>query len=353
MTHASVNSGYNKIRLLFVFLCLLVLVFFFLDITIGTISIPVKSVFQILFSKGTDNSAWLYIVQKIRLPKACTAIIVGCGLSVCGLQMQTLFRNPLADPSILGISSGASLGVALVMFYSGSITSLYTIQELGISGSWLIIVAGASGAAMIMLIVIFISARLKDNIVVLIIGVMIATLVTSIISIWQYFSAPEQIKEFLIWTFGSLGGVTGDHLKVLALVVCIGLIISFASSKMLNVLLLGENYARSMGLTVRRARFLIICSTSILAGSITAFCGPISFIGLAVPPLTRSLLNTADHKILIPGCCLMGTSIMLICDVISQITGSQTSLPINIITGLVGAPVVVLIIISRNRSRLV
>lgn len=353
MTRPSLNFGVNKIRLIYICLSVLVLVFFFLDITIGTIAIPVKSVFKILLNNGTDNSAWLYIVQKIRLPKACTAIIVGCGLSVCGLQMQTLFKNPLADPSILGISSGASLGVALVMFYAGSITSLYTIQELGISGSWLIIIAGASGAAMIMLIVIFISSRLKDNIVVLIIGVMIATIITSVISIWQYFSAPEQIKEFLIWTFGSLGGVTGDHLKVLALVVCIGLIISFASAKILNVLLLGENYARSMGLTVRSARFLIICSTSILAGSITAFCGPISFIGLAVPPLTRSLLDTADHKLLIPGCCLMGTSIMLGCDVISQITGSQTALPINIITGLVGAPVVVFIIISRNRSRLV
>lgn len=339
--------------LLFAILGMLVVVFFFLDIIIGSIAIPVKTVVRIFLNQGSGNSAWLYIVEKIRIPKACTAVLVGCGLSVCGLQMQTLFKNPLADPSILGISSGASLGVALVMFYAGSITSLYTIQELGLGGSWLIIFSGAAGASLIMLLVIFVSSKLKDNIIVLIIGVMIATLVTSIISVWQYFSAPELIKEYLIWTFGSLGGVTGNQLKVMALVVAFGLVISFASSKMLNVLLLGENYARSMGLTVKRARFLIICSTSILAGSITAFCGPISFIGLAVPPLTRSLFQTADHKLLIPACCLVGSSIMLICDVISQLTGSQTALPINIITGLVGAPVVVFIIISRNRTRLV
>lgn len=348
---SSLPAGNVSRTLLVPGLLILAALFFILDVSIGTIHIPVRELIRIVFNQHSDNEAWVYIIHKIRIPKAFTAVLVGCGLSVCGLQMQTLFRNPLADPSILGVSSGASLGVALVMFYAGSITSLAAIQELGITGSWLVILAGALGSALVMLVVIFISSKLKDNIVVLVIGVMIATIVTSVISIWQYFSAPELIKEFLMWTFGSLGGVTGSHLLVLAMVVMIGLLISFASSKYLNVLLLGENYARSMGLTVRRARLLIICSTSILAGGITAFCGPISFIGLAVPPLTRALFRTSDHKLLIPGCCLTGTTIMLACDVISQLTGSETALPINIITGLVGAPLVVWIIISRNKVR--
>ncbi len=339
------------IRIVVPALLLLVTVLFFLDVSTGTVRIPLSEILHIIAGKGSSNDAWVYIINRIRIPKAFTAVLVGCGLSVCGLQMQTLFRNPLADPSILGVSSGASLGVALIMFYAGSITSLYTIQELGISGSWLIILAGSLGAALVMGIVLLISSRLRDNIVVLIIGVMIATIVTSVISIWQYFSAPEQIKEFLMWTFGSLGGVTGTHLSVLAVVVSLGIITSMASSKFLDVLLLGENYARSMGLTVRKARFLIICSTSILAGGITAFCGPISFIGLAVPPLTRSVFRTSVHRLLIPGCCLVGTAIMLSCDLITQLTGGQTALPINIITGLVGAPLVVWIIITRNKVR--
>lgn len=329
----------------------MLILLFFMDVATGSVHIPLKEVFKILFNNTSSDDTWLYIVNRIRIPKALTAVIVGCGLSVSGLQMQTLFRNPLAGPSVLGITSGACLGVALVMLSAGTITSLYTIRELGISGSWLIILASSLGASLVMIAVVAISARLKDNVTVLIVGVMIGNIITSVISIWQYFSAPEQIKDYLMWTFGSLGGVTGSQLYVLALVVFIGLIISFISSKLLNALLLGENYARSMGLTVKRARILIICSTSILAGSITAFCGPIAFIGIAVPPLTRSLFNTSDHRLLIPCCCLMGTAIMLLCDLVSQITGSQTALPINVITALVGSPVVIWIIVRRNNLR--
>lgn len=332
-------------------LIILLLVCFILDVALGSVDIPFKEVFKIFFSFGSDNDAWIYIVEKIRIPKAVTAILVGCGLSVSGLQMQTLFRNPLAGPSVLGITAGASLGVALIMLSAGSVTSLYAIQALGISGSWLLIVASSLGAAIIMLIIVAISAKLRDNVIMLIVGVMIANITLSIISIWQYFSAPDQIKEYLLWTFGSLGGVTQSHLYVLAVVVFLGTFISFASSKLLDALLLGENYARSMGLTVNRARILIICSTSILAGSITAFCGPIGFIGIAVPHLARSLFNTSNHRILIPGCCLIGTILMLICDIISQLPGSQTALPINVITALVGSPVVIWVIISKNNLR--
>ena len=322
-----------------------------LDVALGSVHIPLKDVIKILFTPDAGNDTWVYIIEKIRLPKALTAIIVGCGLSVSGLQMQTLFRNPLAGPSVLGITAGASLGVALVMLSAGSITSLYTIKELGISGSWLIIMASSMGAALIMILIVSISSALKDNVIVLIVGVMIGNITLSVISIWQYFSSPELIKDYLLWTFGSLGGVTGEQLLILAVVVFAGLLISFLSSKLLDALLLGDNYARSMGLTVKRARILIIGSTSILAGGITAFCGPIGFIGIAVPHLARALFNTSNHRILIPACCLIGTVLMLICDIVAQLPGSQTVLPINVITALVGSPVVIWIIAGPTKLR--
>lgn len=329
----------------------LLVIAFLLDVALGSVHIPVKEVIKVLFTPDSVNESWIYIVEKIRLPKALTAIIVGCGLSVSGLQMQTLFRNPLAGPSVLGITAGASLGVALVMLSAGSITSLYTIKELGISGSWLIIIASSLGAALIMVIIVSISSSLKDNVIVLIVGVMIGNITLSIISIWQYFSSPELIKDYLMWTFGSLGGVTGNQLLILATVVFAGLVISFLSSKLLDALLLGENYARSMGLTVQRARLLIVLSTSVLAGGITAFCGPIGFIGIAVPHLARALFNTSNHRILIPACCLVGTVLMLICDIVAQLPGSQTVLPINVITALVGSPVVIWIIAGPTKLR--
>jgi len=329
----------------------LLVIAFLLDVALGSVHIPVKEVIKVLFTPDSVNESWIYIVEKIRLPKALTAIIVGCGLSVSGLQMQTLFRNPLAGPSVLGITAGASLGVALVMLSAGSIASLYTIKELGISGSWLIIIASSLGAALIMVIIVSISSSLKDNVIVLIVGVMIGNITLSIISIWQYFSSPELIKDYLMWTFGSLGGVTGNQLLILATVVFAGLVISFLSSKLLDALLLGDNYARSMGLTVQRARLLIVLSTSVLAGGITAFCGPIGFIGIAVPHLARALFNTSNHRILIPACCLVGTVLMLICDIVAQLPGSQTVLPINVITALVGSPVVIWIIAGPTKLR--
>ncbi|KIO78063.1 iron ABC transporter [Pedobacter lusitanus] len=339
----------NKIKVSV--LLAILLVAFLLDVALGSVDIPLKEVIKALFTSGSGNDTWIYIIEQIRLPKALTAIIVGCGLSVSGLQMQTLFRNPLAGPSVLGITAGASLGVALVMLSAGSITSLYTIKELGISGSWLIITASSLGAALIMILIVSISSSLKDNVIVLIVGVMIGNITLSLISIWQYFSSPELIKDYLLWTFGSLGGVTGGQLTILAVVVAAGLLISFLSSKLLDALLLGDNYARSMGLTVKRARILIIGSTSILAGGITAFCGPIGFIGIAVPHLARALFNTSNHRVLIPACCLIGTVLMLICDIVAQLPGSQTVLPINVITALVGSPVVIWIIAGPTKLR--
>jgi len=329
----------------------LLLIAFITDIAFGSVSIPLRAVLDIIISGKAGNEAWIYIVEEIRIPKAITAVIVGCGLPVSGLQMQTLFRNPLASPSILGVTAGAGLGVALVMLSAGSITTIYAIKELGISGSWLLLLAASLGAAFIMFLIIAISARIRDNVIMLVVGVMIGNITLSVISIWQYFSAPEQVKDYLLWTFGSLGGVSGSQLYLLAAVVAAGLLISFASSKMLDTLLLGEHYASTMGLTVNRTRLLIIGSTSLLAGSITAFCGPIGFIGVAVPHLARSLFNTSDHRMLIPACCLMGTSLMLLCDIIAQLPGSNSVLPINIITALVGSPVVIWIIMSRNNLK--
>jgi len=345
------QSSSNSRRLIIIGLSVLAVLFFLLDIMLGSVSIPFGEVAKIVFFGESDTTAWLFIIEKIRLPKAITAIIVGCGLSVSGLQMQTLFRNPLAGPSELGITAGAGLGVAAVMLTSGSTASIYAIRQLGVSGSWLIVVMASLGAALVLSMVLLIAGRIKDNVILLIVGVMVGTITVSVISIWQYFSQPEELQEYILWTFGSLGGIVQYHLYVLSGVVAVGLLIAFSSSKALNAMLLGENYARSMGLTVGRTRFIIMASTSLLTGSITAFCGPIGFVGIAIPHITRSLLGTSDHRILIPCCCLVGSVLMLICDIISQMPGTQTVLPINVVTSLLGAPVVIWVIVSRNNLR--
>jgi len=345
------QSSFHSRRLIIIGLSVLAVLFFLLDIMLGSVSIPFREVTRIVFLGESDTTAWLFIVEKIRLPKAVTAIIVGCGLSVSGLQMQTLFRNPLAGPSELGITAGAGLGVAAVMLTSGSTASIYAIRQLGVSGSWLIVVMASLGAALVLSMVLLIAGRIKDNVILLIVGVMVGTITVSVISIWQYFSQPEELQEYILWTFGSLGGIVQYHLYVLSGVVIVGLLIAFSSSKALNAMLLGENYARSMGLTVGKTRFIIMASTSLLTGSITAFCGPIGFVGIAIPHITRSLLGTSDHRILIPCCCMVGTVLMLICDIISQMPGTQTVLPINVVTSLLGAPVVIWVIVSRNNLR--
>ena len=330
-------------------LLLLLELAFLLDISAGAVRIPLHDIFRILLAPSPgDDASWSFIIEKIRLPKAITAVLAGCGLSVGGLQMQTLFRNPLADPGVLGITAGASLGVAAVLLSGGSMATIYAIKELSSPGSWLIAGAACIGAGGVMLLVLVLSGRLRDNVLMLIIGLMIGSITLALISIWQYFSNPEEVKDFLLWTFGSLGGVTGRQLLILGVTVLTGLVAAFLSSKMLDALLLGENYARSMGLTVRRARTIIVCTTSLLAGSITAFCGPIGFIGIAVPHLARLFFNTSSHRVLVPACCLIGTILLLLCDCISQWPGTQSVLPINIITSLVGAPLVILLLVRKR-----
>jgi iron complex transport system permease protein len=324
---------------------------FLLDIGLGSVRIPVADTISILLGQSVDNEAWEAIILKIRLPRSVTAILVGAALSVGGLQMQTLFRNPLAGPSVLGITAGASLGVAAVMLAAGSVATAFSIRQLDIGGSWLIVGASTVGAALVLMIILAISFRIKDNVVMLIVGIMVANITIAIVSVWQYFSDPEQIQEYILWTFGSLGGVTNQQLGVLSFIVISGIVLTFFLSKTLNVLLLGEHYAQSMGLNIRRSRILIIAVTSVLAGAITGFCGPIGFVGIAVPHLTRSFLNTSDHKVLVPSCVLVGGILMLLCDIISQVPGSQTVLPVNAITAMIGSPIVIWIIVKRRNLK--
>lgn len=321
---------------------------FIAKIAVGSVSIPITDVISSIFLGEATYDKYVQIIQRIRIPRAFTAVIAGSALSVGGLQMQTLFRNPLAGPSVLGISAGASLGVAVVMLAAGSVTSVFAIQQLGSIGSWLIIGAASLGSGVVMLLILLIAARIRDHVTLLIIGLMIGNVTIAMVSIWQYFSAPEQIRDYLVWTFGSLGGVASTQLWILAGVTVAGSLLAFILSKPLNALLLGENYARSMGIKVATARFWIISSTSLLAGAVTAFCGPIGFVGIAVPHLTRSLFNTNEHRLLIPATLLVGAVLMLACDIIAQVPGSSTTLPISAVTSLVGSPIVIWIIVQRK-----
>jgi len=334
--------------LFFVLLAGGVCMLFLLNLAIGSVDIPLSDIVHILAGGDATNPAWGKILINIRIPRAVTAMLAGSALSVGGLLMQTLFRNPLAGPSVLGITAGASLGVAVVMLAGGTITSIFAIQQLSTMGSWVIVLAASLGSAAVLLLILLISVKVRDNVTLLIIGLMVGNITIAIVSIWQYFSSPEQIQDYLIWTFGSLGGVPLDQLWILALVVLLGGGLALLMSKPLNGLLLGENYARSMGMSVSSARIWIIISTSLLAGGITAFCGPIGFVGIAVPHLTRSLLGTNEHRVLIPGTLLMGALLLLACDIVAQLPGSTSTLPISAVTSLVGSPVVIWVIIQRK-----
>lgn len=328
-----------------ILLGLIIFLLFLTDIILGSVSIPIDEVFKVLSGGESSKTSWQNIILQFRLPRALTALLVGGALSVSGLQLQTLFRNPLAGPYVLGISTGASLGVAIAVMSSvllGGVLLQFYI------GNWIIIIASTLGSGLVLLLVLSISFKVRDSMTLLIVGLMFGSISGAIVSMLQFFSSAEQLQVFVIWTMGSLGGLTWEELLVLSVVVIIGLIISISQIKPLNAFLLNENYARTLGINIKKARFWIIVSTSLLAGGITAFCGPIAFIGLAVPHLTRPLFNTSDHKILVPAVVLAGIIIMLICDIISQLPGSQHLLPINAITSLIGAPVVIWIIIRKG-----
>jgi iron complex transport system permease protein len=336
----------NRSRMMFSGLVLILILFFILDLFLGSISIRPGEIIKAIFNNSDETTRT--ILTQFRLPKAVTALLVGIALSISGLQMQTLFRNPMAGPYVLGLSSGASLGVAFVILGFSADLSPESVRGFG---NWAIAAASWTGAGLVMLLIMMISSRVKNIMTVLILGIMLSSAISAIVSIMQYFSNETMLKAYIIWTMGSLGNLTASQLNVMLLSVLIGVILSLISVKMLNALLLGEDYARSIGLDVRRSRFVIIAGTSILAGTITAFCGPIGFIGIAVPHLARIIFRTSDHKVLIPGTILAGAIIMLASDIISQMPGSDNVLPVNSVTALIGIPVVVWVILRDQKYR--
>lgn len=339
------TSGANKI-VVWIFLLIILIVLFIADVFLGSVKIPINEVLGAFFSANSDFPEYSTIVLQFRLPKALTAIFAGFALSVSGLQMQTIFKNPLAGPYVLGISSGASLGVAIVVL---GVSSIGIFNYLGFLSNWVIVIAAWLGSGLILLLIFAVSTRVKDIMTILILGIMFGSATTALVGILQYFSNETMLKAFIIWTMGSLGGVSVSQLYVLIPSILIGLLIAFVSVKMLNALLLGENYAKSMGLNIRLSRFLIFFSTSLLAGTITAFCGPIGFIGIAVPHLARMVFKTANHSVLLPGSMIIGGIVLLFSDIVSQLPGKESSLPINSITALVGIPIVIWIIVRKQK----
>lgn len=331
--------------ILFIVFILLVVVVFFLQLILGSVSIPFSEVLSVISANGTNNPAWRNIIVESRLPAALSALLAGAGLSVSGLQMQTMFRNPVAGPYVLGISSGASLGVALFILAA----SAFGIHEIHLLSSWSIILAAASGAVLIFFINFLISYRLNDVVAILIIGLMIGGGISALIEIMQSFSSNEALKNYVLWTFGSFRYVDLNQVFYLCVVVLVGIVFSLFLSKPLNLLLLGDTYATSSGLNIKSAKVLIVLCTSILAGSVTAFCGPVGFVGLAVPHLARAVFKTADHKILTPACAIVGAIICGLCNVIASTPGSDNILPVNAITSLLGAPVVIWIILRQRK----
>lgn len=318
---------------------------FFTNISLGSVSIPLKDIFGSLFG-DIDNETSQIIINTVRLPKAITAILVGSGLGLSGLLMQTLFRNPLAGPFVLGISSGASLGVALVILGSSLFGGLFADA---LTNKWSIVIAASLGSFLVLLAVLAVSSKVRDTMAILIIGLMFGSITTAVVSVLSYFSSAEQLQQYIFWGFGSLSNLSWSELLIFAGIYVIGLLLSVVSIKGLNSLLLGDNYAKSLGLNLKQNRLIIILATSLIAGTITAFAGPIAFIGLAIPHLTRQIFTTSNHKILLPAVCLFGAIVMLICDSIAQIPGSDYLLPINAITALVGAPVVIWLLVRKRK----
>ena len=336
----------NTYKLPIIVLSILLLLCFFINLSLGSASIPIDDVFNALIGKSTSNENWQYIVQDYRLPKAITAILVGSGLGISGLLMQTLFRNPLAGPFVLGISSGASLGVALVIlgagFFGASLTAL-------LISKWSIVIAASLGSFLVLLAVLIVSTRVRDTMAILIIGLMFGSITAAVVSVLSYFASADQLQQYMFWGFGSLGNLSWSELLIFFIIYCFGILLSLVSIKALNTLLLGENYAKSLGLNIKQSRLLIIIATSLLAGTTTAFAGPIAFIGLAIPHITRLIFNTSNHKVLLPAVFVLGAIVMLICDSIAQLPTSDYTLPINAITSLIGAPVVIWLLVRKRK----
>jgi len=333
-------------RFSFLFLLLVLLLVFGLNISSGSVVIPMKDTLNSIFGGTLQNESWNYIIWDYRIPKAFTAILVGSGLALSGLLMQTLFRNPLAGPFVLGISSGASLGAALLIMGSSALAGLFSF---GFINDISLAIAASIGSFLVLLVVMSVATRIKDTMALLIIGLMFGSITAAIVSVLSYFTSAEKLQQYIYWSFGSLGNLSWSQLGLLLGIVLLGIVLSILSIKSLNALLLGENYAQSLGVNMKKSRYLIIIATGILAGSITAFAGPIAFVGLAVPHLTRQIFDTTDHRILMPAVLVYGAILMLLCDTIAQLPSSANVLPINAITSIIGAPIVIWLLIRKRK----
>lgn len=318
---------------------------FGLNLGLGSVRIPFSSLLQLFFESDQLKPSWKYILINHRLPKALTATMVGAGLGVSGLLMQTLFRNPLAGPFVLGISSGASFGVALLILSSGFITAVFGGEILS---GWSLVTAAAAGSFLILVLVLTVSNSIRDTMAILIIGLMFGSITTAVVSVLAFFSTAEKLQQYIFWSFGSLGNLRWNDLGVFSIVIILGLLLSVFSLKGLNALLLGESYAQSLGLHLKKHRLLVIIATSLLAGVVTAFAGPIAFIGLAVPHIVRLFFNTNNHKVLLPATVLFGAILMLLCDTAAQLPQNEQTLPINAVTAIVGAPVVIWLLVRND-----
>ena len=334
----------------FAIVAILIVVAFVLNLSLGTIAIPFRDVVDILLGHDTGGSEiWRNIVWKSRYPQTITALVAGAGLSISGLLMQTVFRNPLAGPSELGISSGASLGVATLVLLSGSISQRALIR-MGFVGEMAVSVAALLGALAVMGIIMIMSEKVKGNVVLLIMGVMIGYIANAIIGVLKFFSNDEDVRSYVVWGLGSFSKVSGDRVTTFVLLMLVLIPLSFPLIKTLNLLLLGENYARSLGLNYKRARHRVIFCSCLLTAIVTAYCGPIVFIGLAVPHLCRTIFASSNHRILMPAVTLVGALLALICSVIARMPGFEGALPINSVTALIGAPIVIWVLFSRRRG---
>jgi iron complex transport system permease protein len=337
------NSDRTYRTWLFIMLSLILLLFFIADLFVGSVHISFKDILGSLLNYGDHGQE--IIVMQFRLPKAITAIVAGAAMAVSGLLMQTLFRNPLAGPDVLGVSSGAGLGVALKLL---TISPFINVASTELLSGWGVILAACAGAGIVMFIIMLVSSRLRDIMTVLIIGILIASAVSSIVSVMQYFSNETMLKTYVIWTMGNLGNLSPSQLRALTIASSFGLLLALTQVKPLNAILMGETFARTVGVNIKSSRFILFASSSILAGSVTAFCGPIAFIGVAVPHIARLLFNSTDHRILLPGSVITGSIIMLLSDILSNLPGSGTILPINTVTSLIGIPVIIWIIVGKK-----
>lgn len=338
------NKAFPKILLLLLAILALMIV----NLLIGSVRIPVADICRILLGMEA-NEIWQNIIFQSRLPQTLTAMVAGAGLAVSGLQMQTVFRNPLAGPSVLGISNGSALGVAFVVLLAGNLSST-TLSRMGYLGDAAMSVAAIVGALAVMLLIVWVSGKVKGNVTLLIIGVMIGYLANAIIGVLKFLAPEEDVKSFVVWGLGSFSRVSGDEMVLFVVLMCILLPLSFLLVKPMNLLLLGDRYAANLGLNIRRARLLVIVCSGVLVAIVTAYCGPIMFIGLAVPHLARAIFRSSDHRILLPATALCGTLLALVCNLIARAPGFEGALPVNSVTALVGAPVIATVLFRRRQS---